>query len=188
MSKPTFESEYDYQYGYCHFFANSIINELRKMLPNERINYYLILATRYDDNGDNIDDVLVHAYIKIGSYYLDSNGFNKKDSVDKREKEWDNKEEELTPKGYSFESWQEEADFIPEYFFNRYCKVGKVKEDIKKFISNPEFKQFIKKIKDKDKDPDAKYITCRNCRKKFTQTTHKGKKSLPICPNCGTHN
>ena len=35
---------------------------------------------------------------------------------------------------------------------------------------------------------DAKFLTCRNCRKKFTQTTYKGKKSLPICPWCGTHN
>jgi len=35
---------------------------------------------------------------------------------------------------------------------------------------------------------DAKFITCRNCRTKFTQTTHKKKKSLPICPTCGTMN
>lgn len=34
----------------------------------------------------------------------------------------------------------------------------------------------------------AKFLTCRNCRKKFTQSSHKGKKSLPICPYCGTHN
>lgn len=44
----------------------------------------------------------------------------------------------------------------------------------------------IKSIEDLNKD--AKFLTCRNCRKKFTQTTHKGKKSLPICPYCGTHN
>ena len=39
-----------------------------------------------------------------------------------------------------------------------------------------------------DKDPNAKWIKCRNCKKKFTQTIHKDKKSSPICPNCGTHN
>ena len=44
----------------------------------------------------------------------------------------------------------------------------------------------IKSIEDLNKD--AKFLTCKNCRKKFTQTTHKGKKSLPICPTCGTHN
>ena len=44
----------------------------------------------------------------------------------------------------------------------------------------------IKSIEDLNKD--AKFLTCKNCRKKFTQTTHKNKKSLPICPYCGTHN
>ena len=44
----------------------------------------------------------------------------------------------------------------------------------------------VKSIEDLNKD--AKFLTCKNCRKKFTQTTHKGKKSLPICPTCGTHN
>jgi len=38
------------------------------------------------------------------------------------------------------------------------------------------------------KDDTAKFIKCRNCRKLFTQTIHKNKKSLPICPWCGTHN
>ena len=44
----------------------------------------------------------------------------------------------------------------------------------------------VKSIEDLNKD--AKFLTCKNCRKKFTQTTHKGKTSLPICPWCGTHN
>jgi hypothetical protein len=38
------------------------------------------------------------------------------------------------------------------------------------------------------KDESAKWLKCKNCKKKFTQTIHKGKKSLPICPHCGTHN
>jgi hypothetical protein len=37
-------------------------------------------------------------------------------------------------------------------------------------------------------EKDAKFIKCVNCKKKYTQTIHKGKKSLPICPYCGTHN
>lgn len=44
----------------------------------------------------------------------------------------------------------------------------------------------VKSIEDINKG--AKFLTCRNCRKKFTQSSHKGKKSLPICPYCGTHN
>lgn len=39
-----------------------------------------------------------------------------------------------------------------------------------------------------EKDPTAKFIKCKNCKKKFTQTLHKGKKSLAVCPYCGTHN
>jgi rubrerythrin len=44
----------------------------------------------------------------------------------------------------------------------------------------------VKSIEDLNKD--AKFLTCDNCRKKFTQVTYKKKKSLPICPWCGTHN
>jgi hypothetical protein len=44
----------------------------------------------------------------------------------------------------------------------------------------------VKSIEDLNKD--AKFLKCHNCKKKFTQTAHKGKKSLPICPWCGTHN
>jgi acetyl-CoA carboxylase beta subunit len=38
------------------------------------------------------------------------------------------------------------------------------------------------------KDDTAKWIKCKNCKKFFTQTIHKKKKSLPICIWCGTHN
>jgi rubrerythrin len=48
--------------------------------------------------------------------------------------------------------------------------------------------QYEKLKKDIKKDDTAKFITCKNCKKKFTQTIHKGKKSDPICPTCGTHN
>lgn len=39
-----------------------------------------------------------------------------------------------------------------------------------------------------EKESGEKWIKCKNCKKKFTQTIHKGKKSLPICPYCGTDN
>lgn len=38
------------------------------------------------------------------------------------------------------------------------------------------------------KDSTAKFIKCEGCKKFFTQTFHKKKKSLPICPWCGKHN
>ena len=43
-------------------------------------------------------------------------------------------------------------------------------------------------IQSEEKESGEKWIKCVNCNKKFTQTIHKGKKSLPICPYCGTHN
>jgi len=59
-------------------------------------------------------------------------------------------------------------------------------------LSDDKYNQILRSIeiynKRNEKDKDAKFITCRNCRHKFTQTTHKKKKSLPICPTCGTHN
>ena len=65
--------------------------------------------------------------------------------------------------------------------------------DIGQFkLTDDKYNQILRSIelykKKNEKDKDAKFLTCRNCRSKFTQTTHKGKKSLPICPTCGTHN
>ena len=74
-------------------------------------------------------------------------------------------------------------------------KNGSVKwwNDIGQFdLSDDKYNQIIRSIelykKQNEKDKDLKFINCRNCRRKFTQTTHKGKKSLAICPTCGTHN
>lgn len=53
-------------------------------------------------------------------------------------------------------------------------------------ISETQHLRLIKKLKE-EKDTSAKFIKCRNCNKKYTQTIHKGKKSKPICPHCGTH-
>ena len=59
-------------------------------------------------------------------------------------------------------------------------------------LSDDKYNQILRSIEiynnRNEKDKDAKFLTCTNCRKKFTQTTHKKKKSLPICPWCGTHN
>ena len=141
---------YDYQHGYCHYFADIIIDKIRELVPkNVPVNYYLILATRFDDEDDTIDNVLVHAYIKIKDYYLDSEGFHKIDEVNAREKDWSDREETLTPDGYSFDSWQEETNEIPKYFFNRYCKSSKVKKDIEDFINQEEFQEFIMKLKER---------------------------------------
>lgn len=46
----------------------------------------------------------------------------------------------------------------------------------------------LKGLAEDKKESGEKFITCVNCKSKFTQTIHKGKKSLPICPKCGTKN
>jgi DNA-directed RNA polymerase subunit RPC12/RpoP len=43
-------------------------------------------------------------------------------------------------------------------------------------------------VQSEEKESGEKWIKCVNCKKKFTQTIRKGKKSLAICPYCGTHN
>ena len=43
----------------------------------------------------------------------------------------------------------------------------------------------VKSIDDLNKD--AKFLKCKSCRKLYTQTTYKKKKSLPLCPWCGKH-
>jgi Zn finger protein HypA/HybF involved in hydrogenase expression len=65
-------------------------------------------------------------------------------------------------------------------------KNAKLEENEEHNFNKPLTPEQIKSIEQINKD--AKFLTCRNCRHKFTQTTHKKKKSLPICPTCGTHN
>ena len=68
----------------------------------------------------------------------------------------------------------------------RYKEKDRLEEEDEYQFKGPLTDKQIKSIEQLNKD--AKFLTCKNCRKKFTQTTHKNKKSLPICPWCGTHN
>jgi len=47
--KETLESKwnkgnYNYQHGFCHYFAYNIIDKIRERFPNKKVNYYLLLA------------------------------------------------------------------------------------------------------------------------------------------------
>jgi len=61
-------------------------------------------------------------------------------------------------------------------------------------LSQEKYEQILRSIKMlnrknvEEKKSGEKWVKCVNCNKKFTQTIHKGKKSLPICPHCGTNN
>ena len=94
-----------------------------------------------------------------------------------------NKEQEVDERSRSFAFTRKKRLFSkPERMSNplRYKLADRIEEE------KPLTDKQVKRIEDLNKD--AKFLTCKNCRKKFTQTTHKGKKSLPICPTCGTHN
>lgn len=203
---------HDYQFGHCHYFADKLLNMFKDMVPHTKVTYQLILGERLDNQDEVIDEVLIHVYVKINDLYLDSNGVNTIADVDDREDQWRRIEQTLTPEGYNYETWQEETDEIPDMFFNRFCNTKLIYRDIKKFLSNPEISKLILKLHDrKEKEvfeekeeqksnidllknltkimkDDAKWVKCRNCGSKFTQTIHKGKKSLPLCPKCGTMN
>ena len=139
--------ENDYQFGHCHYFAKYIIRVFKEMLPNMDIKYHLILAVRYDSEGDVIDDVLIHAYLKVGEYLIDSEGVHTIEEASEREKDWADREKDLTPDGYDFETWEEESDNIPEMFFNRFCSTKQLKNDVLEFVKRPDVLEVINKYK-----------------------------------------
>jgi hypothetical protein len=83
--------------------------------------------------------------------------------------------------------WGEEPE---EYI--KLSDVLKNKKVIDKYFVLPDgsnnFKVLDKSDVTEKKESGEKWIKCVNCNKKFTQTIYKGKKSLPICPHCGTNN
>jgi len=100
-----------------------------------------------------------------------------------------NKGEDIGERSRSFAFTRKKRKFSkPERMSNplRYKEKDRLEEEDEYQFKGPLTDKQIKSIEQLNKD--AKFLTCKNCRKKFTQTTHKGKKSLPICPTCGTHN
>ena len=136
----------NYQFGHCHYFAKYLIEVFKKLIPDADIKYHLILAKRLDDDNEVIDEVLVHAYLKINEFLIDSEGVNDINSASEREKEWANKEKDLTPDGYDFIVWEETTDEIPEIFFNKYCSNKHLKQDVKDFINRFDVQSLINKI------------------------------------------
>lgn len=137
----------DYQFGHCHYFAKYLKKVFEKVLPNEEIKYHLILAERTDRQGENIDDVLVHAYLKVGGYLIDSEDVYDISIASEREKDWADKEKDLTPDGYNFETWEEESDEIPEFYFNRFCSKNKLKQDVIDFIKRDDVEELINSLR-----------------------------------------
>jgi hypothetical protein len=105
------------------------------------------LANRIDDEDEIIDEVLIHAYLKIDNYYIDSEGVSDEEETERRIQEWADVEKDLTPDGYDFEVWEDEADDIPEIFFNRFCSTKHLKKDVSEFIKRKDVMDLINKLK-----------------------------------------
>jgi len=138
-------NKYDYQHGYCHYFAYDIIGKLKKLYPKKNIRYYLILADEvyYDDSVEQ--SYLIHAYIKIDDLYLDSNGFSSEDEIDERAEQWYQRQLHQLPEDYELNMWHDEYNEIPQHFFNNsFCNTGSVKRDVERFLSHPEVRELLK--------------------------------------------
>lgn len=135
----------DYQFGHCHFFAKYLIKVFREILPDVDIKYHLIMAERLNDEDEVIDEVLVHAYLRVGEYLIDSEGVHTIYVSSLREKDWADREKNLTPEGYDFETWEDEYNDIPENFFNQFCSIKKLKQDVIDFIKRNDVQKVIKK-------------------------------------------
>ncbi len=145
---------YDYQNGYCHYFAPELRKQLKKILPNEKIEYKLLLGWRYYRKKEDNEDVLIHTYVKIGDNILiDSEGFNYMSVAEERVDEWcDEQDCNVGVKdkwGHALKDYDSEfkdSDEIPDNFYHSYdlVKPNKVKADVKKFIESKVFCKFIK--------------------------------------------
>jgi hypothetical protein len=137
----------DYQWGHCHFFARYVKKVFEKLLPNKEIKFYLLLASRIDDEDEVIDEVLIHAYLKIDDYYIDSEGVFDEEETERRVQMWADVEKDLTPDGYDFATWEDITDEIPEIFFNRFCSTKHLEEDVRQFIKRPDILSLVKSLK-----------------------------------------
>lgn len=132
------DGNYDYQHGFCHYFAYNIIDKIRERFPDKEINYLLLLASEIDTHTNEVEqEYLLHVYIKIDDLLLDSNGFTTYDKAMERVEDWEERQLSMTPDDYEIELRDEESDVIPEIFFNNsFCNAKRVKQDVEKFLSN----------------------------------------------------
>jgi hypothetical protein len=140
-------NEYNYQDGFCNYFADNLIVKLKKQYPDRNIRYYLILADLiYDyDEGELEDSTIVHAYVKIDNLYLDSNGLSTEEDVNQRMQDWYDEKLLDLPEDYRLEIWHKEYNKIPKRFLKRatICDSKRIKKDIDLFLSHPEVKQLL---------------------------------------------
>lgn len=136
---------YDYQSGYCHYFAYNIKDKIKKRFTDKDVKYYLLMALEEDiESGAIITEYLVHVYIKIGNFLLDSNGIIDIDKADDRLDDWEKNVNKDIPDIYKVKTWTEESDDIPDIFFNNFCNIERVRKDLEDFMNNPIVKRILR--------------------------------------------
>ena len=122
-----------------------LIKVFRELLPDLDIKYHLVMAERMNEDDEVIDEVLVHAYLRVEDVLIDSEGVHSILVSSLREKDWADREKNLTPEGYDFETWEDEYDDIPEIFFNQFCSTKKLKQDVIDFMKRDDVQEVIQR-------------------------------------------
>jgi hypothetical protein len=139
--------KYDYQYGYCHYFAYSVMDYMKKKFPGEDVCYYLLVSEeKVIETDEVIQHNLIHVYIKIGDNFIDSNGIHDYSEIQRRVDEYETEAVKFLADVMEIIILEGESDDIPEMFFvDNDCDTTQVQKDLKRFKSNPEIKQFLQK-------------------------------------------
>jgi hypothetical protein len=140
---------YDYQFGFCHYFATNIKEKLREILPNKDVVYYLIVAEELVmDTNEVIEYHLIHVYIKIDDYYLDSKGVHDYDDIISKIEHYESEAIKYLPDFIKLTIKEGESEHIPNLFFDvNECDQEQVKKDVDEFMSNIDIKKFISNLK-----------------------------------------
>jgi hypothetical protein len=142
-------NSYDYQFGFCHYFATNIKEKLQELLPNKEVSYYLIVAEELViDTNEIIEYHLIHVYIKVDEFYLDSKGVHGYDDVISKIENYESEAIKYLPDFMELTIKEGESDQIPDLFFDdNECDQEQVKKDIEEFMSNLDIKNFIREMK-----------------------------------------
>lgn len=130
---------YDYDCGYCHYFAKI----LRQALMERGLvcNFYCLLATRYDsETGESDEDVLIHVYVQSGDVFMDIHGIHTNDVPEKRMDTWidiETQNQQLEDDPLEFDVYTEPTDEIPSiFFYDTDVQWDHISLAVEKFINN----------------------------------------------------
>lgn len=145
MGNDKHNNYYDYQYGFCHYFAYGVIDYFKEKFPDDDVCYYLILSEeKVVETDEVITQNLIHVYIKVGDNFIDSRGVHDYSDVQNKIDEYEDEAIKFLPDVMTITILEGESDDIPEIFFeNNECNQDQVKKDLDKFKSNTEIKSFI---------------------------------------------